>query len=136
MNITAYLADHEPKGPFHLVVPARRTVLQRFNDLDNPERILRGVDHASVITGDVPIVVQHTMLDSRRAPLALLSTVLVLPLDSHTDSRMANWIAHRTIAVRKIMVPTCFLLRHTAYPPSLVGLVNTAARHSIGSRSA
>lgn len=34
-----------------------------------------GTDFASVIRSDVPIVVQHTRLDSRQAENALLSTV-------------------------------------------------------------
>jgi hypothetical protein len=34
-----------------------------------------GVPFASVITSDVPIVVQHTRLDSRQAELALLTTM-------------------------------------------------------------
>jgi hypothetical protein len=32
-------------------------------------------DYASVIESDVPIVVQHTRLDSRQAALALLTTI-------------------------------------------------------------
>jgi hypothetical protein len=32
-------------------------------------------DYASVIVSDVPIVVQHTRLDSRQADHALLSTI-------------------------------------------------------------
>ncbi len=32
-------------------------------------------DYASVLESDVPIVVQHTRLDSRRAEIALLSTI-------------------------------------------------------------
>ncbi len=47
----------------------------RFNDLDDPAAVPRGTDFASVIVSDVPIVVQHTRLDSRAAALALLSTV-------------------------------------------------------------
>ena len=35
----------------------------------------RDTDFASVITADVPVVVQHTRLDSRQAELALLSTI-------------------------------------------------------------
>jgi hypothetical protein len=35
----------------------------------------RGTDYASVFESDVPIVIQHTRLDSRKAELALLSTV-------------------------------------------------------------
>ena len=46
----------------------------RFNDLREPEAVPRGTDFASVIESDVPVVVQHTRLDSREAALALLST--------------------------------------------------------------
>lgn len=47
----------------------------RFNDLQHPEPIPRGRDYASVIRSDVPIVVQHTRLDSRQDANALLSTI-------------------------------------------------------------
>jgi hypothetical protein len=33
------------------------------------------MEYASAIESDVPIVVQHTRLDSRQAELALLSTI-------------------------------------------------------------
>jgi len=73
--ITVYFADREPVGPYRLTVPARRTLHARFNDLDDPEPIPRDTDYASVIESTVPVVVQHTRLDSRRAALALLSTM-------------------------------------------------------------
>lgn len=75
MQITLYFADREPAGPYRVAVPARRTVHQRFNDLTEPEPVPRNTDYASVITSDVPIVVQHSRLDSRQAALALLSTI-------------------------------------------------------------
>jgi hypothetical protein len=75
VTITIYFSDREPVGPYRLVVPARRTHHQRFNDLRDPEEVPRGTDYASVIEADVPIVVQHTRLDSRQPALALLSTV-------------------------------------------------------------
>jgi hypothetical protein len=73
--ITIYFRDREPAGPYRVVVPARRTLHLRFNDLEDPEPIPRDTDYASVIESDVPIVVQHTRLDSRQAALALLSTI-------------------------------------------------------------
>jgi hypothetical protein len=73
--ITVYFADRDPAGPYSLEVPPRRTLHQRFNDLEDPEPIPRDTDYASVITSDVPVVVQHTRLDSRQAENALLSTV-------------------------------------------------------------
>jgi hypothetical protein len=73
--ITIYFADREPVGPYSVSVGARRTLHLRFNDLTDPHPIPRDTDYASVLESDVPIIVQHTRLDSRRAELALLSTV-------------------------------------------------------------
>lgn len=75
VRITLYFGDRDPVGPYLVVVPARRTVHQRFNDLTDPEPVPRDTDYASVIESDVPIVAQHTRLDSRQAENALMSTV-------------------------------------------------------------
>jgi len=75
VEITVYFTDREPVGPYRLTVPARRTLHVRFNELDDPEPIPRGTDYASLIESDVPVVVQHTRLDSRQAENALLSTI-------------------------------------------------------------
>jgi hypothetical protein len=73
--ITVFYADREPAGPYELLVPARRTMHVRFNDLQEPEPIPLDTDFASVIESDVPVVVQHTRLDSRQSENALLSTM-------------------------------------------------------------
>ncbi|QYJ15764.1 hypothetical protein Rxycam_01592 [Rubrobacter xylanophilus DSM 9941] len=75
VSITVYFSDREPAGPYRVRVPARRTLHLRFNELEEPEPIPRDTDYASVIESDVPVVVQHTRLDSRQAENALLSTV-------------------------------------------------------------
>lgn len=75
VRLTVYFAEREPAGPYRVVVPARRTLHLRFNDLSDPEPIPKDTDFASVIEADVPIVVQHTRLDSRQAENALLSTI-------------------------------------------------------------
>lgn len=75
VDVTIYYADREPVGPYKLLVPARRTRHFRFNDLDRPEQIAHGTPYASVIESNVPVVVQHTRLDSRQAENALLSTI-------------------------------------------------------------
>jgi hypothetical protein len=75
VEITAFFSDREPTGPYRLTVPARRTLHVRFNELNDPEPIPVDTDYASVIVSDVPIVVQHTRLDSRQAENALLSTI-------------------------------------------------------------
>ena len=75
VEITVYFSDRDPVGPYRLTVPPRRTVHARFNDLEDPEPVPRGVEYASVIVSDVPVVVQHTRLDSRQAENALLTTM-------------------------------------------------------------
>lgn len=75
VTVTVFYADREPVGPFAFTVPARRTHHLRFNDFHDPEPIPRDTDYASVIESDVPVVVQHTRLDSRQAELALLTTI-------------------------------------------------------------
>ncbi|MBW4563010.1 MAG: sensory rhodopsin transducer [Mojavia pulchra JT2-VF2] len=75
VEITIYFSDREPVGPYRIVVPARRTKHLRFNDLTDPEPIPHDTDYASVIESDVPIVVQHTRLDSRQSENALLTTI-------------------------------------------------------------
>lgn len=75
VEITVYFTDREPAGPYRVTVPPRRTKHVRFNALTDPEPIPTNTDYASVIESDIPIVVQHTRLDSRQAENALLSTV-------------------------------------------------------------
>jgi len=70
-----YFTDREPAGPFRITIPASRTKHIRFNDLKEPESIPLDTDYACVITSNVPIVVQHTRLDSRQAENALITTI-------------------------------------------------------------
>ena len=75
VTLTVFFTDREPAGPYRITVPARRTHHLRFDHLDDPEPVPRGTPYASVIEADVPIVVQHTRLDSRQSENALLSTI-------------------------------------------------------------
>jgi hypothetical protein len=75
VTVTVFYADREPGGPYRLTVPARRTRHVRLNELTQPEPIPRDTDYATVIESDVPIVVQHTRLDSRQAENALITTI-------------------------------------------------------------
>lgn len=75
VSVMLFFTDREPVGPYRLTVSPRRTRHVRFNDLDDPMPVPRATDYASVIRSDVPIVVQHTRLDSRQAENALLSTI-------------------------------------------------------------
>ena len=75
VEVHVLFTDREPAGPYRLTVTARRTVHMRFNDLTDPEPVPLATDYASVIESDVPIVVQHTRLDSRQAENAVLTTI-------------------------------------------------------------
>jgi hypothetical protein len=80
VRITLFFSDREPVGPYLVMVPARRTRHLRFNDLEDPAPVPRDTDYSSLVESDVPIVVQHTRLDSRQEALALLST-MAFPVD-------------------------------------------------------
>lgn len=75
VEITVFFEDRDPVGPYSVTVPARRTKHLRFNDLRDPAPVPRNTPYASTIVSDVPIVCQHTRLDSRQAANALLSTI-------------------------------------------------------------
>jgi hypothetical protein len=75
VTISIFFVDREPVGPYRVKVPARRTLHLRFNDLTDPQPIPRDTDYASVFECDVPVIVQHTRMDSRKAEIALLSTM-------------------------------------------------------------
>jgi hypothetical protein len=75
VELRAFFSDREPVGPYQVSVPPRRTLHLRLNELQDPEPLPVGTDYAAVIESDVPIVVQHTRLDSRQTNMALLSTV-------------------------------------------------------------
>ena len=75
IEIMLYFVDRDPVGPYRLTIAARRTFHQRFNELRDPAPVPLDTDYASVITSNVPIVVQHTRLDSRQEQFALMTTV-------------------------------------------------------------
>ena len=75
VTITIFFEDRDPAGPYNFVVPARRTKHLRFNNFEQPEKIPPDTPYSSLIESDVPIVVQHTRLDSRQSENALLTTI-------------------------------------------------------------
>ena len=75
LTLTLFFTDREPVGPYPLVVAARRTLHLRFNDLAAPEPVPRDTAYSSLFESDLPVVVQHTRLDTRQSALALLSTI-------------------------------------------------------------
>jgi hypothetical protein len=75
VEMTVYFADREPVGPYKMQILPRRVLHVRFNDLNDPEKIPLGTDYSVLISSSLPIVVQHTRLDSRQAEIALASTI-------------------------------------------------------------
>jgi hypothetical protein len=75
IGITIFYEDRDPAGPYRFDIPARRTKHLRFNSFKDPEKIPPDTPYSSLIESDVPIVVQHTRLDSRQAENALLTTI-------------------------------------------------------------
>jgi hypothetical protein len=73
--MTLYYADREPAGPYRMTVAALRTKHLRFNNLTDPEPIPLGISYASVFESGVPVVIQHTRLDSRQAQNAPMTTI-------------------------------------------------------------
>jgi hypothetical protein len=75
VELIIYFTDKEPVGPYKHTVQAKRTSHLRFNDLKDPAPVPRDTDYACVITSNIPIVVQHTRLDSRQAENAIMTTI-------------------------------------------------------------
>jgi hypothetical protein len=75
ITLTVFFADRDPAGPYTFTVGARRTKHFRFNNLTDPEKIPLATSYASHFHSDVPIVIQHTRLDSRQAENALMTTM-------------------------------------------------------------
>ena len=75
IELTVYFSAREPTGPYHINVEGRRTSHVRLNELNKPEKIPTGQDFAVVLESNVPVVVQHTRLDSRQSENGLFSTM-------------------------------------------------------------
>lgn len=75
VEITIFFADKDPVGPYKVTVEPQRTKHLRFNELKDPAPVPKGTDYSSVIESSIPVVVQHTRLDSRQSENALLTTI-------------------------------------------------------------
>ncbi|HUB66644.1 MAG TPA: sensory rhodopsin transducer [Candidatus Methylacidiphilales bacterium] len=75
IELTIFYSDRAPAGPYRMTVEANRTRHFRFNELTDPEPIPKGTEYASVFVSSVPVVIQHTRLDSRQAANALMTTI-------------------------------------------------------------
>src|SRR5262245_24271144 len=77
VRFTFYFEDRDPLGPIELILEARRT---RHVRLDNANAIgglelPRATPYAYAVESDVPIVVQHSRLDTSVGAYTLFTTV-------------------------------------------------------------
>jgi hypothetical protein len=82
LQVWIFYSDQDPVGPYEVSVPPRRTKHVRYNELDHPAPVPRDTEFASIIESDVPVVIQHTRLDSRQAENALISTIAFADTES------------------------------------------------------
>ena len=75
VEITIYFANKEPTGPYRFIVPARRSKHLMYKDLKYPKPIPADTSYSSVIVSDVPVVVQHTRVDSKQTENTLLTAI-------------------------------------------------------------
>lgn len=75
IKLTIYYTDRPPVGPYRLEVEPRRSLHIRFNELKDPAPIKPGDTYSSVFVSDVPVVIQHTRLDSRQPANAIITTI-------------------------------------------------------------
>ena len=77
VRLTFYFEDREPVGPVEVRVPARRTWHVRLTDpasLGGIE-LPRGIPFAYAAESDVPVVLQHSRLDTSAGAYTLATTV-------------------------------------------------------------
>ena len=77
IRFTFFFEDREPLGPIEIELGGRRA---RHVRLDDPQQIggvqlPRGVCYAYAVESDVPVVVQHSRLDTSRGAYTLFTTI-------------------------------------------------------------
>lgn len=75
VRITFFFSDRDPLGPYRFTVPARRNHHLRVSDFNDPAPIPKDTPYALVVESDVPVVVQHTRLDTQQAENALMTAI-------------------------------------------------------------
>ncbi|WJH34360.1 sensory rhodopsin transducer [Paenibacillus sp. CC-CFT747] len=81
IRLTFYFEDREPMDRFRSVCGARRTHHIRLDRLTDDEGnpVPVGVPYAIQVESSVPVVVQHSRLDTSQEALALFTTMAYSP---------------------------------------------------------
>jgi hypothetical protein len=80
LEITIWLADREPLGPYTVEVDARRVRRIRVNDLIDPQAIPLDTDYGATVVSSRPVVVQFTRQDTRARANARMTSI-AFPVD-------------------------------------------------------
>ncbi|HEY5585609.1 MAG TPA: sensory rhodopsin transducer [Ruminiclostridium sp.] len=77
LNITIYFADREPMENVFSACGARRTNHIRLDKLkdDKGENVPVGVPYSLKVESDVPVLIQHTRVDTSQNAMALMTTM-------------------------------------------------------------
>lgn len=77
ITLTFYFEDQEPMDQFESFCGGQRTHHIRLDKLvdKNGEQVPRGVPYAIKLDSNVPLVVQHSRLDTSQEALALFTTM-------------------------------------------------------------
>jgi len=77
VRFTFYFEDRDPLGPSELILEARRTRHVRLDDASaiGGIELPRATPYAYAVESDVPIVVQHSRLDTSAGAYTLFTTV-------------------------------------------------------------
>ncbi|WP_077623355.1 sensory rhodopsin transducer [Sediminibacillus massiliensis] len=77
IKLTFYFEDREPMDQFVSSCGARRTHHIRLDKITDKtgEEVPRGVPYAIKVDSSVPVVVQHSRLDTSQEALALFTTI-------------------------------------------------------------
>ena len=77
INLTIYFEDKEPMEVFTAVCGARRTNHIRLDKIANKDgkKIPVGVPYAILVESSVPVVVQHSRMDTTQSEMTLMTTM-------------------------------------------------------------
>jgi hypothetical protein len=77
VRFTFFFEDRDPVGPIELTLGARRTWHVRLDDREviGGVELPRGVPYAYAVESDVPVVLQHSRLDTSAGGYTLFTTI-------------------------------------------------------------
>jgi len=83
LKLTVYFEDRDPITDFDLIIKGKRTKHIRLDFIKNSkgEKISKGVPYAMKVESTIPIIVQHSRMDTTQEALTLMTTI-AYPINS------------------------------------------------------